>query len=782
MEQKFGPVKNPVVPDEDASSKLSDAFLQDLGGKLDALYHFSVSTAVDSQVRALFLADRGKSSQTSSVPFRRKPFRLTFLKTEAESILLKMNELVKDAPHPGLQFYGLAADRVIHSGCDCLFAPKKNVLQIGFKYSFHFDQLTDPIVHFQKSDYHYSKDKNDPIEKRLETFELWFVRELDQFRAQCEQTRSELDAITPKHSLIRNHYKSNLENWVARVRKYVEKEKKELINRSVKKQIGEISYFDLFPMARGLQRKIIFYVGPTNSGKTYHGFGRLLESDQGVYLAPLRLMALEGKEEIEKRGATCSLVTGEEKFLVEGARFQSSTVEMVDFDRPIDAALIDEIQMLGDEDRGSAFTAALVGVPARTVILTGSPTAIPIVKKLAERMGEELEIVKLERLTKLIVQKQAVDFKTRFSKGTAIVAFSRSDIIAIREGLLNEGYTVSVIYGGLGPEVRKEEARRFREGETDILVASDAIGMGLNLPIHRLIFFTLEKFNGSFMGPLSRASIQQIAGRAGRFNLFPVGEVGAFKKNWLAEIEHTLHERDFDIPRARTAPRLFQIEQFMVDTGATFYEAFRYLSDINTADCFDSGVTETALYVAQALEPMDLSIKDRFCLIHAPIDMKNENSIGVFLGWAENISKDTEPNLPRFLLHRSSELPSAKALGDLEQKAKLLMVFRWLHQRFPKIFVNVAEANDQLEWIDSKIMAALKARISKRCAECNEAMDHFSRHAKCDKCFFASRKPKLTDSENDIENDYEGAFTETAPKPVSAVVKKKKPRRRPKKA
>ncbi|HUH12791.1 MAG TPA: hypothetical protein VMK65_06755, partial [Longimicrobiales bacterium] len=233
-------------------------------------------------------------------------------------------------------------------------------------------------------------------------------------------------------------------------------EERERVRRAIHDQ-GLLVYKDLFPLARRLGRRITFFCGPTNSGKTWRALNRLTEAGSGAYLAPLRLLALEGQEELEARGVVASYLTGEERDIREGARFIASTIEMLNPEAGHDAVVIDEIQMLADPDRGWAWCQALVGAAAPEVILTGSPDAVPLVEALAAYLGEPLEVVRLERHTPLVPLAQPVPLQG-VRPGSAVVAFSRREILRLKEEL-ERRYAVAVVYGNLTPEVRREEAR-----------------------------------------------------------------------------------------------------------------------------------------------------------------------------------------------------------------------------------------------------------------------------------------------------------------------------------
>ena len=132
------------------------------------------------------------------------------------------------------------------------------------------------------------------------------------------------------------------------------------------------AYAHQFALARSLQRHHHFYLGPTNSGKTHHALIALQNAKSGVYLAPLRLLAMEIRDRLVAAGVACNLITGEERVLMEGAQHTASTIEMMNTGKQVEVAIIDEIQMLQDTDRGSAWTAALVGAPAQQLFICGS--------------------------------------------------------------------------------------------------------------------------------------------------------------------------------------------------------------------------------------------------------------------------------------------------------------------------------------------------------------------------------------------------------------------------
>ena len=287
-------------------------------------------------------------------------------------------------------------------------------------------------------------------------------------------------------------------------------------------------YRDLYPLARAMKRRFILHLGPTNSGKTYDGVHRLRGARNGIYLGPLRLLAAEQFESLNMADVPCSLVTGEEQIRVPFSRVQSSTVEMADLKAHYDVAVIDECQMIADRDRGGAWTAAILGLCADEIHACASPDAEGLLTQMIQDCGDELSIVRHERMTPLEVEKEGFQFPSSVRPGDALIVFSKARVHAVAAELKSKGYRVSLIYGALPPDVRRDQAERFHRGDTDVVVSTDAIAMGMNLPIERVVFLESEKYDGDITRTLTDAEIKQIAGRAGRYGIYDVGYVNAF--------------------------------------------------------------------------------------------------------------------------------------------------------------------------------------------------------------------------------------------------------------
>ncbi len=286
-----------------------------------------------------------------------------------------------------------------------------------------------------------------------------------------------------------------------------------------------------YPSRRTRPRNVVIHVGPTNAGKTHDALTAFRGAGHAVYLGPLRLLAAEVADASNDLGCPCSLVTGEERRLVEGAEHTASTIEMFDPQGAWDVAVIDEAQMLGDPNRGGAWSRALIGVDADELHVCCAPEGLDIVCRILdgcrERFGDTYRVQRHERLNPLVPFPQLVRFPEDVRPGDACIAFSKRDVHAAAAELHNVGLSCCVVYGALPHTVRQAEARRFREGDAEVVVATDAIGMGLNLPVRRVVLLQHDKFNGRERVKLTPGEVKQIAGRAGRFGHVEAGEAAS---------------------------------------------------------------------------------------------------------------------------------------------------------------------------------------------------------------------------------------------------------------
>lgn len=283
---------------------------------------------------------------------------------------------------------------------------------------------------------------------------------------------------------------------------------------------------DEYTLARQMKRKVYLHLGETNTGKTYHALQRLMQSSSGIYLAPLRILALEIYEKLNEEGVKCHLLTGEEEIQVEGAAHISSTVEKLDINQSFQVAVIDEIQMIGDSQRGAAWTRAVLGLRCEELHICGAKNAEEILRAILEDCEDEIEIKTYIRNVPLEVEEAYFDLRGAMP-GDALITFSKKRVLELAAHYKERGMKTSVIYGDLPPEVRKLQYQDFITKENEILVSTDAIGMGVNLPIRRIVFMDIKKFDGEEVRYLTSQEVKQIAGRAGRKGIYEIGYVNA---------------------------------------------------------------------------------------------------------------------------------------------------------------------------------------------------------------------------------------------------------------
>ncbi len=474
-------------------------------------------------------------------------------------------------------------------------------------------------------------------------------------------------------------------------------------------------YPDTFEKARQLQRTVTLYVGPPNSGKTHAAFERLAQAHDGAYLAPLRLLALEGRDRLVARGVPCSLLTGEENVPADHARVVSSTIEMVSTGKPIDVAVIDEAQMIFDNSRGWAWTQAIVGVPANEVIIICSTYAVPAIENLLGLCGERCTVRHFERKQHVQLLPHPVPLSA-LKHGDAVVAFSRRDVLMLRDQIAADGHPVSVIYGALPPEVRRREAERYATGESHVLVATDAIGMGLNLPIRRVLFSTMSKFDGQSDRTLEESEVHQISGRAGRFGMHEEGFTGVLKEAEPSALR-VLKEL---LPRPPRAPRDFKApvapNNWHVETIASRLHKTRlrdvldvFMQQLRLDDAhFAVAELDQMLDLAEQLDraAAKLTLQQRFVYAQAPVDTRAESQVQEYLDWSSHHALTGKAGRPWFL----DAVDGYSRLDRMEQALRSCTLWLWLDLRFPGVYGHLAEVIDLRSRLNDGIERQLQGK------------------------------------------------------------------------
>jgi ATP-dependent RNA helicase SUPV3L1/SUV3 len=477
-----------------------------------------------------------------------------------------------------------------------------------------------------------------------------------------------------------------------------EREEEERHAQRTKESINLAEYPATFDVASKMARRFVALLGPTNSGKTHKAMEALAKAESGVYLAPLRLLALENYERLQAvaredgEPLRVSLITGEERRLAENATHVASTVEMLDTKTPVEVAVIDEIQMLADRDRGAAWTAAVCGAPASTVYLVGAPEARRAIEALAERLECPLEVHVLKRKAPLSMEAGAVRKLRNLRRGDAVIAFSRREVLMWRDMITETGLSVATVYGNLSPEVRRAQAERFREGQADIVVGTDALAMGLNLPISRVVMTTAIKYNGVEEEEISAALARQIAGRAGRFGVHEEGFVAGYDDDTHETMRALMKEK---IPPVRAtgfavAPSIEQLHRISSVTGETSLVKLlrRFVHNIDVPDgFFYPKITEEQNERAEWLDTLELSVAEKFALSLVPISAKVPTLQNAWEHWSLSLAKKK--------IHRLQPHPQSlfwQNLQEVEDTCRMYSAYAWLGYRIPEYFPSIEEA------------------------------------------------------------------------------------------
>ncbi len=260
--------------------------------------------------------------------------------------------------------------------------------------------------------------------------------------------------------------------------------------------------------------KITAVLGPTNTGKTHLAIDTMLSFNNGMIGFPLRLLAREVYDKIVKKigSNNVALITGEEKIIPINAKYFLCTVESMPIDKELDFVGVDEIQMCSDHERGHIFTDRLLNIRGnKLTMFMGSNTIRNIISKL----DGDIEFIDRSRFSKLIYS----GYKkiSRIDRKTAIIAFSAEDVYAIAELIRRQKGGAAIVMGSLSPKTRNAQVDLYQSGDVDFLVATDAIGMGINMDLNHIYFSNLKKFDGKKSRRLNLSEIGQIAGRAGRY-------------------------------------------------------------------------------------------------------------------------------------------------------------------------------------------------------------------------------------------------------------------------
>ena len=482
-----------------------------------------------------------------------------------------------------------------------------------------------------------------------------------------------------------------------------------------------------YPGAREMKRRFILHVGPTNSGKTHDALERLKECGHGAYFGPLRLLALEVYDKLNSEGLACSMITGEETLEVPGAVCQACTVEMLNDHDYFDIVVVDECQMVADPYRGHNWTRAVLGLRAEEIHLCMAPEAEDIIVQMIKRCGDQFRVVRHKRNTRLTLETKPYNLKRDLRKGDALIVFSKKSVLALAAHLENEGTHCSVIYGSLPPATRREQVRRFLAKETDVVVSTDAIGMGLNLPIRRIVFVETRKFDGVGKRTLNPEEIKQIAGRAGRYGLYDEGFVTAIDE--LEVIRDGLSRLPIPIMKAYVG-----FPEQLLNLPAEIDTLVKIWASMDTPSIYEKMEVDELLSLYMTFEHVHQDDMDTFTrqeiykLITCSIDIDNKMVMDLWKDYCRDYRDADELEFP---------YSPGDDLYDLESYYKMLDLY-FQFSRKAGLPVQTGNLNEERRHTEEEISRILKtecASYSRKCSACGRELSWDYPFSVCEKCF-----------------------------------------------
>ncbi|RDI73352.1 Helicase conserved C-terminal domain [Gaiella occulta] len=508
------------------------------------------------------------------------------------------------------------------------------------------------------------------------------------------------------------------------------------------------------PERRSEPDTVVAHLGPTNSGKTYHALEFLKQRGRGVYAGPLRMLAQEAHRRLsaELGAERVGLVTGEER-INEHAPITCCTVEMAPAAGEV--LVLDEVQWADDPERGSAWTRLLLGGEYRHILLLGALDAEPLVL----RAFPDVEIKVFER--KLPLEFVGERSLRSLTPGTVVVAFSRKAVLALA-GEINRMHPgrVSVLYGAMPLASRREEIDRFLAGASDVTVATDVLGHGVNLPCETLLFAETTKFDGAERRDLLPWELAQIAGRAGRFGLVERGHVGVLTGVPWASADPGIVESALQphirlpsghlgyriVEEARIRPRLSDLG---IDDPRRLDAALAAWHRVATREwAHESWLAVESLSpirgrlaaVQRRLAERDrqLSLDDTWRLVNAPVDEDNADLLAT-LALALAGDRAQRPLLA-FLLD-TARLRDAD-LEEAEQAGRTASILRWFALQYPGVGgVTIERAAELEQAAAARVVARLRIEVDEptvgRCRSCGTTCAPW--FPLCDRCFRRQR-------------------------------------------
>ncbi|OOM78146.1 ski2-like helicase [Clostridium puniceum] len=531
---------------------------------------------------------------------------------------------------------------------------KNNAAQRDFKkYKSQINQIEEIVEHSKPG---ALIEHESSMRKKLKKLKELENQQLKDFNEVCERYEEILETVSKRmldwynkknntefdfYEVVRGNYNNFLNQGIMTILT------KQHIPKLIAKEFEEnfpTNPKDEYLKARHMKRKFYIHLGDTNTGKTYNALERLKTAKKGVYLSPLRILALENFEKLNREGVVCDLLTGEEEIINVGSTHTSCTIEKVNLKEHYDIAVIDEIQMISDSFRGMAWSKSVLGLNCDEIHICGAANARFILEKIINDCSDEYEIKEYKRAIPLEVEYKNFSYNDA-KEGDAIVVFSKKRVLEIAQEYSSKGIKTSIIYGDLPPEVRKMQYEQFVNKETKILVTTDAIGMGVNLPIRRIIFISIKKFDGEEVRELTSQEIKQVGGRAGRIGIYDIGYIGSVGGN--ADIIKSKLEEDDDIIREAVigpSEAILKIRSLPLNEKLALWS-----TRVEKLDYYRKMDISEYILILDKIEKYKLNEEIQWDLLKVPFDVTRDELMNTFLDYVDElfVNKQKELFIPQ---------------------------------------------------------------------------------------------------------------------------------------
>lgn len=526
----------------------------------------------------------------------------------------------------------------------------------------------------------------------------------------------------------------NLEKERLREEKRLKEEELQLTSKLLKQNLEETWF-------KNNTINYIIHIGATNSGKTYNALQAMLTSNSGIYLSPLRLLAFEVYDKIKKLGHPCNLITGEEKIIEPNAVYTASTIEMMNYNRHYDTVVIDECFMIGDENRGKAWLKAILESNTNNIHIISSLESENILQNILTSTNKKYIINRYERKVPLISN---VNKKYPMHKPldkTIFVCFSRIGVLEWKYNLEKLGLNVSVLYGNLPPEVKKEQMRKFIDGENSVCISTDVIGAGINLPANHICFLVDKKFDGKENRYLTVTEVKQIGGRAGRYLLSTEGNVWYHDMNAKMMDEKINHDSEI-LETAYcgiNSDILFQIKGDNLYQKLVSYKKMSFIPNaLESVIKLENIDTYLRMYntCSTFLDKLDEQIVWK--LLQLPMKMNTEKF------WIYIVECILKNNRVKLDITKVNSVKSTTQLKEVEDEIAKIELYSYFHNIFD-FKENVVTDSEFDEFkkkryimIDNITEFLLNKKLSnvKLCLSCGKNIGIDSKHKNCDSCHY----------------------------------------------